>query len=169
MDHPLVRYAILIGSTALLQYAIVPQFRIAGVSADLLLVLAVAAGMQSGVERGAVVGFASGLALDLMVVTPFGLGAVSYMAASSVAGLLEGATVHSARWLTATVALLASMAGVVCFALVGAVLGEAGMVDGHLVAVLAVVGPSSALLAFPALRACRWADPEDRMARAAVR
>lgn len=169
MDHPMVRYAILIGSTALLQYAVAPQFRIAGVSVDLLLVLAIAAGMHSGVDRGAVVGFASGLALDLMVVTPFGLGAMASLAAGVVAGLLEAATVHSARWLTATVALLSSVAGIACFALIGAVLGRSGMVGGHLLTVLAVVAPTSALLVFPALRACRWADPEDLRVRTAVR
>lgn len=169
MDHPVVRYAILIGSAAFLQFAIAPQFRIAGVSVDVLLVLAIAAGMHSGVERGAVVGFACGFALDLMVVTPFGLGAVSYLAAAVVAALLEAATVHSARWLSATVALLAASAGVLCFAVGGAVLGSSGMVDGHLLTVLLVVAPSSALLVFPALSACRWAEPEEYRLRAAVR
>ena len=169
MDHPIVRYAILVGSLALLQYALVPQFRIAGVSMDLLLVLAVAAGMHSGVERGAVVGFACGFALDLMVVTPFGLGAIAYLSAAVVAGLLEAATVHAARWLTATVALLGSTAGIVTFAVVGAVLGQSGMVSGHLLTVLLVVAPTSALLVFPVLRACRWAEPEEHRLRAAVR
>lgn len=169
MDHPVVRYGILVASFALVQYALASQFRIAGVSVDLLLVLAIAAGMHSGAERGAVVGFASGLALDLVVVTPFGLGAVSYLAASVVAGLLEAATVHSARWLTMAIAFVASTVGLVGFAVVGAVLGRSDMLTGHLFTVLAVVGPTSALLVFPALRACRWADQEDMLLRAAVR
>lgn len=169
MDHPVVRYAILVGSVALAQYAIASQFRLAGVSVDLLLVLAIAAGIHSGAERGAVVGFASGFALDLLTVTPFGVGSVSYLAAAVVAGLLEGATVHSARWLTMAIALVASISGLLCFALTGAVLGRSDMLTGHLVVVIAIVAPTSAVLVLPVLRACRWADPEDLRLRTAVR
>lgn len=168
MDHPVVRYAILIASAAVLQYAVAPQFRLAGVSVDLLLVLAVAAGMHSGVERGAVVGFASGLALDLLVVTPFGLGAIAYLTAGGVAGLLEAATVLAARWLTMAIAAIASTVGLLTFAIVGAVLGRSDLLGIHLLVVVLVVAPTSALLVLPALRACRWADPEIHRVRTAV-
>ena len=57
--------------------------------ADALLILAVAAGVVSGTERGATVGFCCGLALDLMVTTPFGLGAVSYLVAGAMAGAIR--------------------------------------------------------------------------------
>ena len=77
MDHPAIRYAVVIGTAALLQYVVFSQFRIAGVSADLFLVVAIAAGIVAGSERGAVVGFVCGACLDLLVVTPFGLGAIS--------------------------------------------------------------------------------------------
>ena len=169
MDHPVVRYAILIASAALLQYAVAPQFRIAGVSVDLLLVLAIAAGINGGPERGSVVGFASGLALDLLVVTPFGLGAVAYLAAGSIAGLLEAATVLAARWLTMAIAALSAALGLVVFALVGSVLGRSDLWSWHLLTVIAVVAPTSALLVLPALGACRWADPEIHRVRAAIR
>lgn len=96
MNHPALRYVIVIATAAFLQYTVITQFRIAGVSADLLLVIAIAAGMIGGAERGAIVGFASGLCLDLMVTTPFGLCAISGLVAGVVAGLLEDATVHSA-------------------------------------------------------------------------
>ena len=95
-----VRYALLIVTAAILQKAVFSQLRIDGAVPDALLVLAVAAGVVSGTERGATVGFFSGLALDLMVTTPFGLGAVSYLAAGALAGALETAMVRSARWLT---------------------------------------------------------------------
>ncbi len=169
MDHPAVRYAIVLCSIALVQYAVAPQFRLAGVSVDLLLVLAIAAGIHGGVERGAMVGFAAGLALDLMVVTPFGLGAVSGLAAGVVAGLLESATVLSARWLTMAIAALSSTVGLLCFAVTGAVLGRSDLVTGRLLLVIAVVAPTSAILVLPVLRACRWADREDFRPRAAVR
>jgi rod shape-determining protein MreD len=169
MEHPAVRYALIIGTAAFLQYTLFTQFRIAGVSADLLLVVAIAAGVVAGSERGAVVGFACGLCLDLMVVTPFGLGAISGLVAGVVAGALEGATIHSARWLTAAIAFISSGAGVLSFAIAGSLLGRTDMLSFHVLTVLGVVGASSALLVFPMVKICRWADPEDALLRAAVR
>lgn len=164
-----MRYAILVVSFAVVQYAFASQFRIAGVSIDLLLVLAIAAGIHSGPQRGAVVGFASGLALDLLVVTPFGLGAIAYLVAGAVAGLFEAATVLAARWLTMVIAFATATVGLVTFALVGTVIGRSDLLNLHLVAVILVVGGSSAVLVVPALRACRWADPEIHRVRAAIR
>ena len=169
MDHPAVRYVLIIGTAAFLQFTLITQFRIAGVSADLLLVVAIAAGIVAGAERGAVVGFVCGLCLDLMVATPFGLGAISGLVAGVVAGSLEGATVHSARWLTAAIAFISSGAGVLSFAVCGALLGRPDMLSLHALTVICVVGSSSALFVFPILRVARWADPEDALLRPAVR
>ena len=169
MNRPAVRYFIVISVSAFLQYAVFNQFRLADVSADLLLVVAIAAGINAGAERGAVVGFVSGLCLDLMVVTPFGLGAISGLVAGVVAGRLEAATVHSARWLTMTIAVLSSGAGVLTFVISGSLLGRSEMWSLRVLAVIAIVGISSAILVFPMIRACRWADPDDLLLRAAVR
>jgi rod shape-determining protein MreD len=169
VDHPILRYAIVVLSAVVIQYAVFTQFRISGVSADLLLVLAIAVGIHSGPERGAIVGFVCGLALDAMVVTPFGLGAMSYLVAGLIAGMLEAATIHSSRWLTVAIAAVSSAAGIVFFAVLGAVLGQANMLTGHLFTVLAVVATTTGLLILPVLRACRWADPEDARLRTAAR
>ena len=169
MNRPAVRYFIVISVSAFLQYAVFNQFRLADVSADLLLVVAIAAGINAGAERGAVVGFVSGLCLDLMVVTPFGLGAISGLVAGVVAGRLEAATVHSARWLTMTIAVLSSGAGVLTFVISGSLLGRSEMWSLRVLEVIAIVGISSAILVFPMIRACRWADPDDLLLRAAVR
>lgn len=169
MDHPAIRYVVIIGTAAFLQYTLFSQFRIAGVSADLFLVVAIAAGIVAGSERGAVIGFICGICLDLLIVTPFGLGAISGLAAGLVAGLLEGATIHSARWMTAAIAFISSGVGVLAFAVAGALLGRPDLLSLRLLTVMVVVGASSALLVFPAVRVCRWADPEVGRMRAAVR
>lgn len=169
MEHPVVRYAIVVLSAVAVQYAVLTQVRFGGVSADLLLVLAIAAGIHSGPERGAIIGFVCGLALDAMVVTPFGLGAMSYLVAAVLAGLLEAATVHSSRWITAGIAAVSSMMGILFFAIVGTVLGQANMLTGHILTVVAVIAVTSALLVLPVLRSCRWADPEDQRVRTAAR
>lgn len=169
LQNPIVRYGILVITAALLQYALLSQFRVLGVSADVLLVLAVAAGMRGGPDTGAIVGFFCGLMLDCLTVTPFGLGALAYLLAGVCGAGLERATVHNARWLTMTVAALASMAGILVFAIVGAIVGDGDLVNGHLVTVLLIVGLSSSVLVFPVLTACRWADPENDRIRAATR
>lgn len=169
MDHPSLRYFVIIATAAFLQYTLVTQFRIAGVSADLLLVVAIAAGMTAGAERGAIVGFVSGLCLDLLVTTPFGLGAIGGLTAGVAAGLLEGATIHSARWLTMVIAFLSSTAGLLAFAVSGALLGRPDMISVHLLTIIGVVGVTSALLVLPTRKACAWADPDDGLRRAAVR
>lgn len=169
MRAVVVRYALVLATVVVLQRAVLAGLRIDGVSADLLLVLAIAAGVAGGVERGAVVGFAAGLALDLLVVTPFGLGSLCGLTAGSIAGFLESGIVHSARWLTAAIAFVSAAAGLLLFALVGTLLGQPNWLDWHLVVVIAIVGLSSAVLVFPLRAACLWADPPMEGYRAAVR
>jgi rod shape-determining protein MreD len=169
VPRTVVRYALLVATAAILQRAVFAELRIDGAVVDALLVLAVAAGVASGAERGATVGFFSGLALDLMVVTPFGLGAVSYLVAGALAGTLQSALVRSARWLTMAIGALSAVVGVGVFALLGTLLGEAQMLGRHLVVVMLVVGVSTAILVLPAARACRWADKDSDHLRAAMR
>jgi rod shape-determining protein MreD len=159
-----VRYGLLIVTAAILQRGVLSQIRIDSAMPDALLVLAVAAGIVGGTDRGATVGFFSGLALDLMVTTPFGLAAISYLAAGVVAGFLESAMVRSARWLTMAIAAVSALVGVGVFALFGTLLGRSDLIDGQLVSVAVVVAVSTAILALPAVRACRWADQDlDRL------
>ena len=115
------------------------------------------------------VGFCCGLALDLMLTTPFGLGAVSYLAAGAVAGMLETSLVRSARWLTVAIAVFSAVVGVGVFALLGTLLGQSHMLGRHLLEVMAVVGVSTAVLVLPFARACRWADKDTDRLRPAMR
>ncbi len=96
--------------------------------------------------------------LDLTLISPFGLGALSYLVAGALAGSFEGLVVHSARSLTLLVGFLASFLGMVFFVLVGTILGDSGLIDGHLPMVLLVVSGSTALLALPTRRIVRWAE-----------
>lgn len=169
MSHPWARYVVIILSAVVLQRAAFEQLTLLGVSADLLLVVAVAAGMVGGVERGATVGFAAGLAMDALMVTPFGLGALSSMTAGLVAAWLEQITVHSARWLTALVAALASVAGVVVFAVLGTMISSDDFTGLRLALVALLVGAWSAVLVFPLQRVSRWAEAHSHRFGAALR
>jgi rod shape-determining protein MreD len=164
-----VRYLLLIVTAAILQKGLFSQLRFDGAVPDALLVLAVAAGVVGGSERGATVGFFSGLALDLMVTTPFGLAAVCYLAAGVIAGVLETSIVRSARWLTMAIAAASSAAGIALFALLGTLLGRAQMLGSQLLVTVVVVAVSSAILVLPFAATCRWAEKDSDRLRPALR
>ena len=104
-----------------------------------------------------------------MVITPFGLGAVCYLAAGALAGALETSLVRSARWLTMADRGAQRGGGVVLFALLGTLLGQAQMLGSRLPVVMAVVAVSTAVLVLPFARACRWADKDSDHLRPALR
>ena len=158
LSKTVIRYGLLIITAAILQRGLLSQIRIDGAVPDVLLVLAVAAGIVGGTDRGATVGFSSGLALDLMITTPFGLAAIAYLAAGMVAGVLETSLVRSARWLTIAIAAVSAVLGVVVFALFGTLLGRSDLLDRQLVSTCLVVAASTAILVLPVMRVCRWAD-----------
>lgn len=164
-----LRYSMLVVTAMVLQRFLFEQFRVEGVAADSLLVLAVATGMVAGSRRGAVVGFAAGLALDLMVTTPFGLGALSYLVAGAVAGSVERLVVHSALSLTMVVAFVSSFTGLLFFALAGSLLGTEGLLDAHLLVVLVLVPTSTAVLVLPTRRFVRWAEAPSGSLSPAIR
>ena len=109
MTGPVVaRLAVVLVSALVLQASILSEARIAGASIDLLLVLAVAAGLTGGADRGAIVGFVAGIGIDLLLQTPFGLSALAYSVAGYVAGVLHGTVVRSSWWIPVLLAVVAS-------------------------------------------------------------
>ena len=158
MSATSLRYLLLIATAMVLQEFLFEQFRVVGVVADAFLILAVATGLVAGARRGAIVGFGAGLALDLLVTTPFGLGALSYLVAGAVAGAIGHLLVHSARSQTMLVGFAASFLGLLFFAVVGSLFGAADLLTVHLLRVLALVSLSTSILVLPALRAVRWAE-----------
>lgn len=122
-----------------------------------LLLMAVAGGFLTGSERGAVLGFALGLVADLFVQTPFGLSALTYAIVGFAVGALQSGIVRSAWWILPVTALGASFAGVVGYALLGALIGQPYAMSVHLLAVAGGVGAMNAVLAAPVARAMAWA------------
>ncbi|MGH9046404.1 MAG: hypothetical protein ACRDVW_03715 [Acidimicrobiales bacterium] len=141
-----------------LQLTVVLELRIGGAHPDLIIGLAVAAGLAGGVRRGALVGFVSGLALDLFLPTPLGLSALVGTAVGAAAGqLVEAGVDHSNPLFVPGVAALGSAIGVIMFAVLGTVVGQPDMLTVGLGAVVGVVAIVNGLLGFVAVRACNWA------------
>ena len=164
-----LRYLLLIGTAVVLQRGLASHLRVTDAVPDLLLLLAVAAGVAGGSERGAIVGFFSGLALDLMLPTPMGLAALSFLAAGALAGRLRASDVRAARWRVMAICAGSCAFGVVVFAVLGALLGLSGLLDQRLVAIVVVVAATAAVLGPLAVRVCHWADGDTDRVRRALR
>lgn len=150
------RFAVLIGLALLLQVSVVAQLSVGGQIGDLLLLVAVSAGVNGGPERGALIGAACGLASDLVVQTPFGMSMLS----TAVIGYAAGST--SDRFADGGVALrsgavgLLSASGVALFIVLAWLLKLTYVTDGNTALVIAAIGISSAALNPLAERAVRW-------------
>ena len=147
----------------MLHTAVLPQFRVLGVAPDLLLLLGIAAGIAAGPDRGALVGFVAGLLADCFLQTPFGLSALSYSLVGYGVGVFQTTILHAALWIPVATAVVASAVGVVLFAVLGAVVGEAQLLSGRLVTIAAVVALVNGMLLLVVARPVRWATASDTL------
>jgi rod shape-determining protein MreD len=155
------KVAVVVMVTLTLQVCLFARFSYEGARPDLLVLLAVAAGFVVGAEKGAIVGFAAGLAFDVVLATPFGLSALVYTVVGYAVGVLYANVVRAAWWISPVLVGLASAAAMVLYALVGSVLGQATFKGPPLAAIVVVVAALNAVLAPLAIRAMRWARTDD--------
>jgi len=141
------------------QVTLLDGVRVAGAHPDVMLVVAMAAGYVGGPERGAGFGFAAGLLADLFLPTTFGLTALVGCLVGYGTGLSTRGLVRSSWWLPLIVAGGATAAGLSAYAILGAVLGDPGIVRADLVPALAVATPAAVILATPVVRFVAWAVP----------
>jgi rod shape-determining protein MreD len=154
----LVRVTIVLLSMAVLYCAVFAQLRIAGVAANVLLLVAIASGIAGGPERGAVVGFSAGLLYDLLLPTgPVGLSALTFCVVAYFVGRYQGTVVRAARWVTMAIAGLASAAAMVLYVAFGQLVNQTNMLQRRLWVVILVVAVINAVLAPLFVRLMRWA------------
>lgn len=151
------RIGLVVLSAAVLQRGLFSQLRIGGITADLFLLLAVVGGLTAGPDRGAVMGFISGLTIDLLLQSPLGLTALTYCVVGFVSGRYQLSVTRSSRWRLMLTTGVASALGYGLLVVVGWVLGQRNMLTDRLPAVLLMVGVTNALLAPLAVRVLRWA------------
>ncbi|MDP9005725.1 MAG: rod shape-determining protein MreD [Actinomycetota bacterium] len=144
-------------AAVVLHTAVFPQLRVFGVAADVLLLVAIAAGMSGGADQGAAVGFGAGLLADFFLQTPFGLSALTYSLVGYGVGAFQATVLHTGRWITLLTALVASALGVALFAAVATVLGQDHLLALRLLGIAGVVAVLNAALAPAAVRVLRWA------------
>lgn len=140
----------------LVHMTVLPEFRIAGVMPDVMLLLAVAAGLEGGPMYGALIGFASGMLADLLLTTPLGLSALVFTVVGYAVGVTKGGLLRDTWWFPVLVAFVASSAGEGLFALAATVIGDTHVLNAHLTTIMVVVGATNAILAPVVVRVVRW-------------
>jgi len=159
-SDPRFRVPLLLVSALAVHLTIFSVLRIAGAAPDVMLLVAVAGGLVGGPVRGAVLGFTAGIAIDVFLRTPMGLSALVFTLVGYLVGVVSTGVLTPSWYLPVVTASIASAAGVVLYALVGAVLGEP-MVSRRLVTIVGVVAVGNAILAVPVIRAVTWAMGDD--------
>ncbi len=138
----------------LVQTTLMPDVRVRGVAPDLMLLLAICAGMSGGAELGAIVGFCAGLLTDLFLqTTPLGLSALTYCLIGFVVGTVRRGLLREGRLVAPLVTLVASAAGVILFVLIGATVGQSqlsALGPRRIAETAAIVGVMNAILSFAA-------------------
>lgn len=138
------------------QLAVAARIEVFGVQGDLMLLVAVMAGLAAGPDRGASVAFAAGIAFDLMLQSPFGLSALTYVIVAYVVGSLQDTVLRAARWIPVATAVIGSAIGVILYGVFGTIVGQ-DLLHPSLLKIALVVAVLNALVAPLVLRAVRWA------------
>lgn len=132
-----------------------------GVVGDLLLLVAISAGLAGGAERGAMVGFAAGILMDLVAWTPLGLSALVYLAIGYAVGTLHEGVIRSAPWIPIAATFVASAAGIMLYVLTGQLIGQEYRLQ-HPWTVGIVASVINTFLAYPMFLAMRWCEKAAR-------
>lgn len=157
INRPIIRL-LMVGLPLLaVQTTLLTEVRISDTVVQLMLLLAVVGGVAGGPERGALVGFAFGLLVDLAFPAhPLGLTAFVYGLTGFLAGYINSLTADHPWWLTMLVTAVASALGTVLYPVAATMVGIDGLVDTSIVRVCIVVGVVNGVLAPLFLPLMRW-------------
>lgn len=129
------------------------DLRILGVAPDLMLLMAISAGLVCGPNSGAIIGFLAGLLADLsLTTTPIGLNALCWCVVGWVVGTLRAYVLPDARIVRPAIAFLATVGAVLVFLVVGSLVGQTELTASgrtFLIKVLIVEGLWNAVLVVP--------------------
>jgi rod shape-determining protein MreD len=157
-DFTWIKVAVVIAVSMVLQDIVFNQIVLFGAHPDVMIVLPVTVGIVAGAEAGALIGFFSGVAADLLLPTPFGLSAFVFVLVGYGVGVFVnsplGHDLYNAR---ISGAAIGASFGTFLFGLIAAIIRQPGIFTLHLLVTLVVVG-LGALLFAPLLFICwRWA------------
>lgn len=150
--------------TLLLQIVVFSDMNIGGARPNVVLLFAIAAGLEADAERGAVAGFALGLAFDLLLDTPVGLSALTLTLVGWGVGSAKDVVLRSSWVISLALVAAASAVGTLLYAALAVVFGVT-VEAGRLPAIVGVIVVVNLLVSRPLRWALRWAfGPEIRAA-----
>lgn len=157
------RLALVTFVTLLLQVVVVSPLSIAGGRGNIVLLLAIAAGLEADAERGAILGFAAGLSFDLLLDTPAGLSALTFALVGWCVGVMKDSVLRSSPVTSLLLVAGASVGGTLLYAALAVVFGVT--VDPRdLPAIVVVIAVVNVVAATPMRWAVRWAyGPDNRV------
>ncbi|HET6917317.1 MAG TPA: rod shape-determining protein MreD [Acidimicrobiales bacterium] len=128
-----LRIALLLVGVTVVQTALAADLRVAGVAPDLMVLTAILAGLAGGSEAGAVMGFFSGLLMDMFLAsTPVGLSALTYCVIGAIVGAGRASVMPERSLVVPVSALFATAAAVLMFVAFGEILGQGQLLSaGH--------------------------------------
>lgn len=156
------RLTLVVLVTLVLQVVVISPLAIADGRGNVVLLLAIADALETDAERGAIAGFASGLAFDMLLDTPMGLSALTGALVGWAVGTAKDSVLRDAAVIQLGLVAVASALGTLLYAGVAVVFGVT--VDlGGLPAIVAVIAVVNVVLSKPMRWALRWAyGPESR-------
>jgi rod shape-determining protein MreD len=166
-----LRVALLMIFAILVQTTFGDDLRVDRIAPDLMVLLAVCAGLTGGAESGAWVGFWGGLLADLsLTATPLGLSALTYCLIGAAVGALRTGLLPESWLVIPATAIVGTAAAVVLWVGLGDVLGQNQLLESGrtwLIRVVLVEAGWAALLALPVnwlySRAARGSKGADRV------
>lgn len=155
-----VRLVLLAVTAVLVQTTLFPSFRIAGVVPDVGLVAVVAVAYREGPDTGAVMGFGTGLLLDLFLETPVGLSALAFALTGYLVGVVQGGLIRSARWVAPLLGALGGLVGGLLFVAVGTLAGREDLLAWRSLRVVLIAAAYDALISPVVFPVAGWAARE---------
>lgn len=139
-----------------LQRTLFADLRPAGVTLQVLLALATAAGAAGGPQKGALAGFVLGLMFDLAIGTPLGSSSIAMGLGGYVAGYVLSITVEPQWWLAALFCGLGAAVGEAIVPVVRAFIGESHPFDPRYALAVVVVGIGAMVMSPVLVPVGRW-------------
>jgi rod shape-determining protein MreD len=156
---PRLRFLGVLLVVVVMQASLGPRLVLFDARGDVILLLAVAAGIVGGPEEGAIAGFVCGLAADLCLGNDIiGLSALVYAGAGFAVGNLQGSVLGATWWTPMVSAGAASGIATLAYAVLGAVLGHTEWIVPHTIVVALVVSVVNGLLSPLAIGAMHWVE-----------
>lgn len=156
-----IRIALVIVSLVVLQTSVFNHLRVFDAVPDLLLVATVAIAYEEGTAVGALFGFIAGLAIDLFLVTPFGLSALAFAITGYGVGVFQSGMIRESPGIAPFLGGVGGIVGNAIFLIVGGIAGGTELFALHNIQVVIVASLYDAIMAVAVFPFVRWAVRAD--------